>query len=46
LTDRAFTADGWYKTGDFGYFDQEARVHVLERVSDLICLPSGRLVLN
>jgi hypothetical protein len=42
----AVTSDGWYKMGDYGYYDQEERVHVLERVKDLIRLPSGKLVIS
>ena len=45
LTQVALTADGWYKTGDYGFYDKKKRVHVIERVKDLICLPSGRLVI-
>ncbi len=44
LTDEATTADGWYKTGDYGYYDDKDRLHVVDRVKDLIRLPSGRLV--
>lgn len=28
--------DGWYRTGDFGRFDDEGRLHVLGRRSDVI----------
>jgi long-subunit acyl-CoA synthetase (AMP-forming) len=40
----AVSSDGWYKMGDYGYYDEKERVHVLERVKDLIRLPSGKLV--
>ncbi|XP_032676386.1 luciferin 4-monooxygenase-like isoform X4 [Odontomachus brunneus] len=28
--------DGWYYTGDLGYFDKDGEIYVLERISDLI----------
>ena len=40
------TSDGWYKMGDYGFYDEKERVHVLERVNDLILLPSGKLVIK
>ena len=42
-TARAFT-DGWYKTGDLGYFDDEGFLHIRGRVKDMIVLPSGQNV--
>ncbi|KAK9888825.1 hypothetical protein WA026_001047 [Henosepilachna vigintioctopunctata] len=32
----AFDADGWFKSGDLGYFDENHFLYILERVDDLI----------
>ncbi len=36
--------DGWYLTGDLGYFDDEGFLHIRGRVKDMIVLPSGQNV--
>ncbi|MFP5528313.1 o-succinylbenzoate--CoA ligase [Peptococcus simiae] len=33
---RAFTSDGWYKTGDIGCLDEEGYLYVKSRLTDLI----------
>ncbi|MFM9414385.1 o-succinylbenzoate--CoA ligase [Peptococcus simiae] len=33
---QAFTADGWYKTGDIGCLDEEGYLYVKSRLTDLI----------
>jgi long-chain acyl-CoA synthetase len=38
----AFTADGWFRTGDLGYRDDEGFVHVLGRLSTMIVAASGK----
>ena len=42
-TDAAFT-NGWYKTGDQGFLDEEGCLHIKGRTKDMIVLPSGQNV--
>ena len=42
-TAKAFE-DGWYKTGDLGYFDKDGFLHIQGRVKDMIVLSSGQNV--
>ncbi len=28
--------DGWYKTGDIGYFDEKQRLHIVDRATEMI----------
>ena len=41
LTARAFTDDGWYRTGDLGHFDAAGRLILSGRIKDMIVLPNG-----
>ncbi|CAG0922456.1 unnamed protein product [Notodromas monacha] len=41
LTKAALTDDGWFKSGDYGFYDNHTRVHILDRVKDLVILPNG-----
>ncbi len=40
-TAAAYTADGWYMTGDVGHFDPRGRLILSGRKRDMIVLPNG-----
>lgn len=40
-TAAAFTADGWYKTGDIGRYDDAGHLLLMGRKKDIIVLPNG-----
>jgi long-chain acyl-CoA synthetase len=40
-TQAAFTADGWYRTGDIGRLDEAGRLILMGRSKDMIVLPNG-----
>ena len=43
-TAEAFTSDGWFRTGDLGYFDAKQRLYVLGRISSIIVTQSGEKI--
>ena len=41
---QAFTADGWFRSGDLGRFDRQGHLFIAGRKKDIIKLPSGKNV--
>jgi long-chain acyl-CoA synthetase len=43
-TERAFTDDKWFRTGDLGYFDEDGYLHITGRLSTMIVTEGGENV--
>ncbi|HEU5201744.1 MAG TPA: AMP-binding protein, partial [Nitrospira sp.] len=43
-THEAFTRDGWFRTGDLGFFDQHGCLHLVGRASSRITMPGGEKI--
>lgn len=43
-TAEAFTADGWFRTGDAGYIDEKGSLVITERIKDLFKTSNGKYI--
>lgn len=41
---KAFTSDGWFRSGDLGRFDSAGHLYIVGRKKDVVSLPSGQNV--
>ena len=44
MTKEAFTADGFFKTGDIGHFDEEGYLHITDRKKEMFKTSGGKYI--
>ncbi|VXB92557.1 MULTISPECIES: AMP-dependent synthetase/ligase [Chryseobacterium] len=43
-TEKVFTQDGWFKTGDAGKFDEKGNLFITDRIKDLMKTSNGKYI--
>ncbi|MBW3522723.1 long-chain fatty acid--CoA ligase [Chryseobacterium sp. NKUCC03_KSP] len=43
-TEKVFTQDGWFKTGDAGRFDEKGNLFITDRIKDLMKTSNGKYI--
>ncbi len=43
-TEKVFTQDGWFKTGDAGKFDENGNLFITDRIKDLMKTSNGKYI--
>ncbi|KAK4190986.1 hypothetical protein QBC35DRAFT_45594 [Podospora australis] len=43
-TEKAITADGWFRTGDIGQFDPDGHIRIIDRLKNLVKLQGGEYI--
>ncbi|KAI1141635.1 long-chain-fatty-acid-CoA ligase [Hypoxylon sp. FL0543] len=43
-TEKAFTPDGWFRTGDIGEFDSVGHIKIIDRVKNLVKMQGGEYI--
>ncbi|MFY1047605.1 AMP-dependent synthetase/ligase [Chryseobacterium sp. GP-SGM7] len=43
-TEKVFTEDGWFKTGDAGKFDEKGNLFITDRIKDLMKTSNGKYI--